>query len=953
MPSPVFPRALICVLLILVPSLPDAGSAAAQGPAAPNLAAAGPVVPGYERLLKDPARKPSLDDEDDDAPKPDPKIAQLEAGFVLLGELNCLSCHEASKELKSVLFPKQAPVLDAIGSRVTVDFLRRYLAAPHQVKPGTTMPELFKGNEAERAKLAEPLVHYLASTGALRHNTPDATSAARGDDTFHKVGCVACHGSRREGAKPFATAVPLGDLSLKYGIASLTDFLKDPLKVRPSGRMPHLNLEEKDARDLANFLLRGIKVDPNMKYAYFEGNFPTVPDFTSMKPKATGKVAGFDLGVAARKGDFGMRFEGFLQITKPGDYQFHLGSDDGSRLTIDGKEVVLNDGVHPFGWKDARTKLTAGAHPIAVDFTQGGGEWELSVEFEGAGLPRQSVASSVTMTSDPAPAAGQDASAAFSFDPELTKQGKLQFVSAGCVKCHQLKDVGKAGDSLLDAPPLARLKLDKGCLAETVTGVVPDYHFTAPQREALRAALSAPAPKPLEPKESIARTLAAFNCQACHERDKLGGPAVAVEQLFQGTIKEMGDEGRIPPHLTGVGDKLQPGYLNNVLNNGAKDRPYMLARMPRFGGNNVGHLTAAFEKADMRTEAKEELPDEPILRVKLTGRILAGEKGLSCVKCHNFAPHKSTGIQAVDLTTMTSRLREDWFLRYMINPQRYRPGTRMPSAFPNGLSIQPTIYGGVPNVQLSALWQYLSDGARAAVPAGIVPEAIELIPEKEPIVYRNFIQGLNPRGIAVGFPEKVHYAWDADAMNLALIWQNQFIDASKHWVGRGPGFQTPLGDNIVALSKGTPFATLASGATPWPGTPAKEQGYRFRGYRLDDHRRPVFRYTMTQNGGGPIDVEDAITPIAAKPEASLTRKLSLTLEKPAEKPAETLWRRVITADAVTPLEEGTFLVNKHLKLTVTSPGAVPSVRKVGNQDELLLPLTFQGGKAEVIERYEW
>src|SRR5207249_2803660 len=98
----------------------------------------------------------------------------------------------------------------------------------------------------------------------------------------------ACHGSRREGAKPFNTAVPLGELSLKYSIVSLTDFLRDPLKVRPSGRMPHFNLEEKDARDIANHLLRGIKVEPNLKYAYFEGSFQTVPDFSTLQPKASG-----------------------------------------------------------------------------------------------------------------------------------------------------------------------------------------------------------------------------------------------------------------------------------------------------------------------------------------------------------------------------------------------------------------------------------------------------------------------------------------------------------------------------------------------------------------------------------------------------------------------------------------------------------------------------------------
>ncbi len=77
-----------------------------------------------------------------------------------------------------------------------------------------------------------------------------------------------------------------------------------------------------------------------------------------------------------------------------------------------------------------------------------------------------------------------------------------------------------------------------------------------------------------------------------------------------------------------------------------------------------------------------------------------------------------------------------------------------------------------------------------------------LTPDKQPIIYRNFIEGLSPRGIAVGYPEHVNLAWDADRLNLTLLWKNDFIDAGKHWVGRGPGFQGPLGDFVIKLEPG-------------------------------------------------------------------------------------------------------------------------------------------------------
>ena len=47
-----------------------------------------------------------------------------------------------------------------------------------------------------------------------------------------------------------------------------------------------------------------------------------------------------------RDDQFALRFEGALSIDAEGEYTFWLKSDDGSRLTIDGKVVVDNDGIH-------------------------------------------------------------------------------------------------------------------------------------------------------------------------------------------------------------------------------------------------------------------------------------------------------------------------------------------------------------------------------------------------------------------------------------------------------------------------------------------------------------------------------------------------------------------------------------------------------------------------------
>ena len=56
-----------------------------------------------------------------------------------------------------------------------------------------------------------------------------------------------------------------------------------------------------------------------------------------------------------------------------------------------------------------------------------------------------------------------------------------------------------------------------------------------------------------------------FNCYACQARDKVGGPTELTDKLFTTTTPEMGDEGRVPPALDGVGAKLTSDYLKQLL----------------------------------------------------------------------------------------------------------------------------------------------------------------------------------------------------------------------------------------------------------------------------------------------------------------------------------------------------------------------------------------------------
>lgn len=76
-------------------------------------------------------------------------------------------------------------------------------------------------------------------------------------------------------------------------------------------------------------------------------------------------------GVTDRFEWFGLLYTGQFQVEKPGTWTWRIVSDDGSRLWIDGKEVIDNDGVHGMESKEGSIDLAAGPHPVKVWYYQG------------------------------------------------------------------------------------------------------------------------------------------------------------------------------------------------------------------------------------------------------------------------------------------------------------------------------------------------------------------------------------------------------------------------------------------------------------------------------------------------------------------------------------------------------------------------------------------------------
>lgn len=124
----------------------------------------------------------------------------------------------------------------------------------------------------------------------------------------------------------------------------------------------------------------------DLTYRFYRDTWEKLPDFDVLKFEEEGKLeqGKFDLAPATRESAFGFVFTGTLIVPEDGEYSFRLDSDDGTRLTIDGKVIIEYDGIHGIGEpKRATQQLTAGRFPIRLDYFQKDGGKGLELAWSG------------------------------------------------------------------------------------------------------------------------------------------------------------------------------------------------------------------------------------------------------------------------------------------------------------------------------------------------------------------------------------------------------------------------------------------------------------------------------------------------------------------------------------------------------------------------------------------
>lgn len=463
-------------------------------------------------------------------------------------------------------------------------------------------------------------------------------------------------------------------------------------------------------------------------------------------------------------------------------------------------------------------------------------------------------------------------------DPSLERLAKRVVEAKRCAACH---DFGESLNDDLKSRPVAASfaalaeKPAGGCLA---TGASPDTSVprfgAALDRESAVEFLGAtklPAAK--SPPETLRLAIARFNCTACHERNGDGGLSLTLMRHL--TENQTSGEAELvrPPTLTGIAEKLLPRAVDDVLLRGARSRPWMALKMPQFPADQVAALPSCFAAADGDMPAAN-IDETYASELVEAGRELVGAKGFGCIKCHDLGAYASTGTRGPDLAKVKDRVALAWYDRWMTDPQRLEPGTRMPTVFFGGQSPYKQVLDGDPAAQRRAIWAYLSGGDKLVPPEGVDEgRGRQGIAGGEPLVMRTFLPGLSPRSLAIRLPSGLHLGYDAQACRLGFAWRGDFLDMGPVWTGRGGRPAGIEGSQVWTAPDGFPweitrgvstkppdFANRAAntelGATPPDDGQLHPSRLKFGGYRLTP-TGPVFSYEYRLEGGRVARFEEA------------------------------------------------------------------------------------------------
>ena len=182
------------------------------------------------------------------------------------------------------------------------------------------------------------------------------------------------------------------------------------------------------------------------------------------------------------------------------------------------------------------------------------------------------------------------------------------------------------------------------------------------------------------------RVVKKYNCTGCHEIESEGGDYRDVIITHEG-LDEITAKQFAPPTLKAEGARVYPDWLFEFLKDPSDIRYGLKVRMPTFGMSDEEATTLVkyFSALDGEPFPYETLEPPMSTSAELrVGKQIFDE--LKCDSCHpsqgEIIPEGSDKAGRPDLSLAKERLKADWLIDWLKDPQTFQPGTAMPQAWP-------------------------------------------------------------------------------------------------------------------------------------------------------------------------------------------------------------------------------------------------------------------------------
>lgn len=528
------------------------------------------------------------------------------------------------------------------------------------------------------------------SCHAKAFNLDKAPKLSRGVSLVRELGCFGCHNI--PGIKKLRNRGPdLSRIQEKVNPAWLLSWIKRPKDYNPRTKMPYFSLTDQEVRDVATYIWSA-----------------------GARKVAARPAAGLENPKLIAQGKALFESVGCLGCHIRDSKDIKTNSLEG----VTGRAIVIRN-------RDFGPALVNVGQKLQAD-------WLIRWLKNPKAYWHETTMPSLRLSDDEAkavaaylmslsPASGSTGAALG--DTASFERGKLLVAKRGCAGCHVIpgmEKVGKIGPDLASFADKKPFELDTGNVVnipktweawtfgklknpkiyqtDRITLRMPNFDLSDKEvsdiRTFLRGMVPHGPPHALHAEfderakriEAGRRMIEKYNCSGCHVVENSGGD---ILRWYKNT-------NNAPPSLNGEGAKVQPNWFFGFLRSVVILRPWLKVRMPSFQmpEKDAAALVNYFAALDHNIRPYVHFDAAQVKAETLAaGRVLFQKA--ECLSCHSKwpAPRGVEPPSAPNLLYAKNRLRPKWIFRWIMDPSKVRPGTKMPTFFESAGAKAKIIYG--------------------------------------------------------------------------------------------------------------------------------------------------------------------------------------------------------------------------------------------------------------------